>query len=73
MCKNSISLTITGQVCISFWHTQMVTSAIRKKKYILYIDSKMHYKYFYPITANKLSHLPSTAGVAMYRSKLMAY
>lgn len=51
----------------------MVTSAIRKKIYILYIDSKMHYKYFYPITANKLSHLPSTAGVAMYRSKLMAY
>lgn len=73
MCNNSISLTITGQVCISFWHTQMVTSAIRKKIYILYIDSKMHYKYFYPITANKLSYLPSTAGVAMYRSKLMAY
>lgn len=44
-----------------------------KKKNILYINSKMHYKHFFPITDNKFSHLPSIAGVAMYRSKLMAY
>lgn len=43
-----------------------------KKKNILYINSKMHYKHFFPITDNKFSHLPSIAGVAMYRSKLMA-
>lgn len=50
----------------------MVTFAIRKKIFI-YIDSQMHSKYFYPIIAKTFSHLPSIAGVAMYRSKLMAY
>lgn len=44
-----------------------------EKKIFIYIDSQMHSKYFHPIIAKTFSHLPSIAGVAMYRSKLMAY
>lgn len=44
-----------------------------KKKNILYINSKMYYKYFFLIIVNKFFYLFLIVGVVMYRSKLMVY
>lgn len=44
-----------------------------QEKNILYISSKMYYKYFFLIIVNKFFYLFLIVGVVMYRSKLMVY